>query len=506
MRAIRPAGLKRQTTSQAGGGFVLRSARDGVVLLLLAGLALAAPCGGRAQQPARAANVHSVFVAPVAERKTEAGFMPQELRARVLERLGHSNAVMVAKDEASANAVLRINAVIWQTGTVTLNPRSHSGSLINYQGYASAYLYAGSGAPGGSPQILWTYLATPKRFRFDGIVDDLSDQIATNLIRAVDKGIPTSGSSAAGGGLRVAGATFPAPLYLKWFQSFGEQPGGVPMTYDAVGSVAGSEELAAGKVDMAASDLPRDAAPEGVLRLPSVVGGIVPIYNLADRASNAVEPIDVTPELLADIYAGKITFWDDPRMVAVNRGYRLPHAAIAVVHRSDGSGTTYAWTSYLAQASGDWKNRVGATIDWLAGVGVEGNEGVAEEVAKTPNSIGYVELTYAIQHRLRFAAVRNPAGRYIKADLDSIGAAAASSNSMPGASILNSPAKDAYPIATFTWLIVPREIADPQRRASLHAFLHWMLTTGQKECSALGYAPLPRELANRELREADSLK
>ncbi len=310
--------------------------------------------------------------------------------------------------------------------------------------------------------------------------------------------------------LRAAGATFPAPLYQLWFRSFAQEPGGLPIRYDAIGSAAGIAELAAAKIDLAASDIPaqRDqASPEmQLLHIPTVVGGVVPIYNLPGESHG----LNLTPQLLADIFSGKILKWNDPRIREWNKDAHLPDAAITVVHRSDGSGTTFVFTSYLAQASPDWKTRVGATIEWPTGIGVTGNEGIAQQVEKTPNSISYVELTYAIQHRMTYAAVRNPAGRFIQADLASIEAAVAththSGEDDLRYSALNMPAKEAYPITTFTWLLVPRTSADPRKRAAIAGFLHWMLTTGQKQCASLGYAPLPPEIVREELAAVDALK
>ena len=459
-------------------------------------------------------DVHSVFVAP------PKGGKPDALGQRVTAKLRQSGGVQVVNDERQADAVLHIDGVFWPIGSMTLNPRSQSGGFTNYQGYASVDLDAPSG------QVLWSYLATPKRFKMTGIVDNLADQISERLVATLKSGIAaatagTATSSVKGAALHAAGATFPAPLYLKWFQSFAEVPGGVAIRYDAVGSVKGLEALKAGKVELAASDIPPvDSSTAAnfdanILRLPSVAGGIVAIYNVA----GARDEIDLTGDVLADIYAGKVTHWNDPRIRALNRNTRLPDATIAVIHRSDGSGTSFVWTSYLALANPEWKSRVGASVDWPVGVGMAGNEGVADAVEKTPNSIGYVEMTFAIQHHLTYADVRNPAGRMIKASLDSITAAAQSSRSNGaniGGPILNSPDKDAYPIATFTWLAFPGSngpgssgpgsSADAQKRTSIKRFLQWMLVDGQRECSALGYAPLPRDLVKEEQRVVDGLK
>jgi phosphate transport system substrate-binding protein len=459
----------------------------------------------------------TVFVDPADGGDSGGSPLPEALRKRLIERLTDSRKFRIVGDTGAAEVVLQVRTVVWATGTVTLNPRSQGGSFTNYQGYATAYLYGGGlngSGDTGRGHLLWTYLATPRGFRFHGIVDDLAAQIAAEMERTLAGGFRVGG----GNGLEVAGATFPAPLYLKWFESFEHRPGGVPMTYDAVGSVKGLEELRAGGIDMAASDIPAgNGAGSDLVRVPSVAGAIVPIYNFrpGGKANGGTEgasvgSLNLTGELLAGIYSGKIKMWDDPGIAAANRGIgareRLPHAGIAVVHRSDGSGTTFVWTSFLAQADAAWKDRAAATVDWPTGTGAAGNEGVAEAVARTPNSIGYVELAYAIQHHLRYAAVRNPAGRYVKASLDTVNAAAASAGSAANAPILNSPGKDAYPIATFTWLVVPRNFGEAGKYASVKAFLRWMLTSGQRQCAELGYAPLPKELAGEELRVVEGWK
>ena len=444
-------------------------------------------------------TIHSVFVAP-----SSRGAVDQAVRARLMERLKKSGVVSVAENAGSADAILHSSAVIWQTGQVSTNARSRSVKLTNYEGYLSAEL------SDASNRTIWSYLATPSRFRMSNIVDDLSDRLSVKLIASLKTGlgdassIPAAGASA-GSSLKVAGATFPAPLYRKWFESFAEDAGGFPIHYDAVGSVAGLEQLAAAKVDMAASDIPATgdsvSGAGKVLYFPAIVGGVVPIYNLPGEGRT----LNLTPQVLADIYSGKIRKWNDARVRQWNGGIHLPDAEIQVVHRSDGSGTTYAWTRFLAKASPEWSTKAGASVEWPVGMGAAGNDGIADKVAATRNAIGYVELTYAIQHRLSYAAVQNPAGRFIKADLDSINAAASDAHALDS-SIMDGAAGNAYPITTFTWLIVPETGGSPQQRAAMGKFLHWMLTTGQRECSVLGYAPLPREIVAKELQAADGLK
>ncbi|MGA1984173.1 MAG: phosphate ABC transporter substrate-binding protein PstS [Acidobacteriaceae bacterium] len=474
------------------------------LLLLLACFLLPPnPAFAQSAQPQTLRSIHTVYVAPISDGTADA------LRARLIARLKKSPSIRIVDDPKSADAILHSDAVIWPTGTVSLNPRSNSVALRNYQGYLSAELSDAADHP------LWSYLVTPSRFRTASIVDDLADQLSSRLLAAIATGIPGNAlqprtNPATAVTLHAAGATFPAPLYQLWFRSFQQDAGGVPITYDAIGSVAGVAELAAAKIDMAASDIPaqRDAAPPemNVLHIPTVVGGVVVVYNVPGEAGD----LNLTPQLLVDIFSGNISRWDDPRIRQWNKSAYLPDAPISVVHRSDGSGTTFVFTSFLAEASPDWKTRVGASIDWPIGVGANGNEGVAQQVEKTPNSIAYVEFTYAIQHHMTYAAVRNSAGRFIHADLASI-AAAVATHTHTGEddlrySVLNTAAKDAYPITTFTWLLVPKSIPDPAKRAAITAFLHWMLTTGQKQCASLGYTPLPPEIDREELLALDTLK
>ena len=432
------------------------------------------------------------------------GHSAQVLRQRIIERLKKGGLLEVVDGSSSADVILRGSSSIWATGTVSLDPRSKSVHATNYAGYLSVELVNKTDQP------LWSYLVTPSRFRLASITDNLADQVVLQLVDAIKSGTTDSISTTAAGAhvaLRAAGATLPAPLYRRWFES-----SGMSISYDAIGSEAGIQELTAGKVDFAASDMPFTGdSSSGQLRVeqfPTVVGGIVPIYNLRGLDHS----LRLTPQVLAGIYSGAIRKWNDPRIREANRGVHLPDADIVVVHRSDGSGTTFVWTSYLSQVSPEWKASVGAgpNVTWPTGTGVAGNDGVAELVQKTPNAIGYVELIYAIQNQLNYAAVQNPAGQFIKADLMSITAAAADASTSGGSglglSILNSPGKDAYPISTFTWLLVPGQGAEPQKTAAIAGFLRWMLTSGQKQCASLGYVPLPHEIAARELKAVDGLK
>jgi phosphate transport system substrate-binding protein len=317
--------------------------------------------------------------------------------------------------------------------------------------------------------------------------------LATFLLRAADT-------------LTGAGATFPYPLYQKWITSFAEKFQSTAITYRPLGSGAGIEALRKGEVDFAASDAPLSdqqlaAFPRKVRHIPTVVGGVVPIYHLEGQ----IRDLRFTPEILAGIYLGKIKRWNDPLLKSANRGAGLPARDIVVIHRGDGSGTTYVWTDYLAKVSAEWQSSVGAStqVHWPVGAAADGNEGVAELVAKTPDSIGYVEFIYALQSHLSYGAVRNAAGRFVQADLTSLPAAAATfkpaqPDDLRG-SITNAPGAQAYPIAAFTYFVVPEEFGDATKANNMIAFLRWALTSGQKQSASLGYAALPDAVAHQAI-------
>jgi len=313
--------------------------------------------------------------------------------------------------------------------------------------------------------------------------------------------------------LNGAGATFPAPVYEKWFASVAEKYKDVRLKYEAVGSQEGIQRFSSGELDFAGTDIPlsdETLAQIGrkAFHFATVLGAVVPVYNVAGLQHD----LRFTPEILAGIYLGKIKKWNDAKIRAVNRGAALPDAEIVVVHRSDGSGTTFVWTDYLSKVSPEWKTAAGAgaMVNWPVGTSAEHNQGVAERVQATANSIGYVEHIYAIQHQLSFGSVRNAEGRFIQADLPSLTAAAAGASTKMGAdfriSITNAPGKNAYPIATFSWFLLPQEFNDPSKKAALMEVLRWVLSSGQNQCSALGYAPLPAEVTAREVQLIDSLK
>ncbi len=304
-----------------------------------------------------------------------------------------------------------------------------------------------------------------------------------------------------------AGATFPYPIYSKWFDEYHKLHPNIQINYQSIGSGGGIRQLLAGTVDFGASDGPMSdeqlaQAKVKVLHFPTVLGAAVPTYNIPGVS----QELKFGPEALAGLFLGKITKWNDPEIAKANPGVNLPGNDIVVVHRSDGSGTTYIWTDYLSKVSEEWKNKVGkgTSVNWPVGLGGKGNEGVAGLIKQTPNSIGYVELIYAIQNKLPYGRVRNAAGDFVKADLASVTAAAAgAAKSMPDdfrVSITNPPSKTAYPIASFTWLLVPTQIADAKKREVITGFLRWMLNDGQKYAEPLAYAQLPKEVIEKELK------
>jgi phosphate transport system substrate-binding protein len=310
-----------------------------------------------------------------------------------------------------------------------------------------------------------------------------------------------------------AGATFPNPIYAKWFDEYHKVHPDVSINYQSVGSGAGIRQLLTGTVDFGASDVPMTdeqlhQATVKVLHFPTVLGAVVPTYNIP----GITQQLKFTPDVLSGIFLGKVKKWNDPALVKANPGVKLPADDIVPVHRSEGSGTTFVWTDYLSKVDPEWKTKVGAgaSVNWPAGLGAKGNEGVAGLVKQTPNSFGYVELIYAIQNQMSYGTVRNSSGAFIKADLNSVTkAAAAVAKKMPEdfrVSITDPPGKDAYPIATFTWLLIPSTISDPEKRAGITGFIRWMLHDGQKMTEALSYAPLPREVVTKEEKALSQVK
>jgi phosphate transport system substrate-binding protein len=303
--------------------------------------------------------------------------------------------------------------------------------------------------------------------------------------------------------LNGAGATFPYPMYSKWFNEYHNLHSDIQINYQSIGSGGGIRQVMASTVDFGATDGPMtdDQLKESkvkVLHVPTVLGADVPAYNVPGVGGE----IKFTPETLAGIFLGKITKWNDKAITAVNPGVNFPDQNITVVHRSDGSGTTYVWTDYLSKISSEWQGSVGkgTSVKWPVGLGGKGNEGVAGNIRQLPGSIGYIELVYAVQNKIPYGSVKNSSGQFIKADLASITAAAAGVK-IPAdfrVSITNSPGKTAYPVSSFTWLLIPTNPADANKGKILKDFLFWMLDKGQTMTAALDYAPLPKEVITME--------
>jgi len=305
--------------------------------------------------------------------------------------------------------------------------------------------------------------------------------------------------------LNGAGATFPYPIYSKWFSEYHKAHSDVEINYQSIGSGGGIRQATEGTVDFGASDMPMtDEQLKGaatnlktkMLNIPTVLGADVPAYNIPGVTSE----LKFTPEILAGIFLGTIANWNDPAIAKANPDIKFPNQDIYVVHRSDGSGTTFIWTDYLSKVSPDWKNQVGSgtSVRWPKGLGGKGNEGVSGSIRQLPGSIGYVELIYAVQNKIPYGSVRNSAGAFVKASLETVTAAAASAPKMPPdfrVSITNAPGKDAYPISSFTWLLIPQQSKDPAKGKILADFLNWMVADGQTMTSALSYAPLPENVA-----------
>ena len=304
--------------------------------------------------------------------------------------------------------------------------------------------------------------------------------------------------------LNGAGATFPYPMYSKWFSEYHKLHPDIQMNYQSIGSGGGIRQVIAGTVDFGASDGPMtdDQLKESklkILHLPTVMGADVPAYNVPGVTAE----LKFTPDALAGIFLGRVTKWNDKAIASANPGVSLPDKDIIVVHRSDGSGTTYIWTDYLSKVSSDWQSLVGkgTSVKWPIGLGGKGNEGVAGMIRQLPGAIGYVELIYAVQNKIPYGIVKNAAGNFVKASLESVTAAAASSPKMPAdfrVSITNAPGKDAYPISSFTWLLIPEQSKDAAKGKILSDFLNWMITDGQKMTEALTFAPLPEGVVQKE--------
>ncbi len=303
--------------------------------------------------------------------------------------------------------------------------------------------------------------------------------------------------------LNGAGATFPYPMYSKWFNEYHNLHSEIQINYQSIGSGGGIRQVTAGTVDFGASDGPMSdeqiaASKIKLMHVPTVLGADVPAYNIP----GVTQEVKFTPDILAGIFMGKISNWTDGAIAKANPDIKFPNQNITVVHRSDGSGTTYIWTDYLSKISQDWQGTTGkgTSVKWPVGVGGKGNEGVAGMIRQLPGSVGYIELIYAVQNKIPYGSVKNSSGNFVKATLESTTAAAAGIK-MPAdfrVSITNSPAKNAYPISSFTWLLVPTNPTDANKGKILKDFLFWMLGPGQSMTPALSYAPLPKEVIEME--------
>ncbi len=428
----------------------------------------------------------------------------EKLRQNLIAEVRKLGSITLASEESNADAILGGGGEIWIKGYRSLNPRSGrspSNGTPVYTGFLSVELRNTKG------ETLWSYLATPGTDSED-VSKDLSKRIAKHLAEALDKveapartvSLPQPTTS-----LKGAGATFPEPVYAKWFMNFSRENPDVRIAYESIGSEEGVRKLLADEVDFGASDSPEairdlDPADEGrYLLFPSVIGAVVPIVNLPGLANE----IAFTPEALAGIFLGKIKKWNDPIIKQANRGLQLPDLDIVVVHRSDGSGTSYAFTDYLSKTCSEWKDKIGCSLapHWPVGRGVAGNDGVAKLVKELGGSIGYVEYIYALQNHLSFGKVRNKAGEPIAASLESIALAVSGSTEPRGdfkVSIVDPPGAGVYPIASFTWFLVPAHIPDTSKRTAMVNFLRWMLGPGQRQAAALGYLALPVDLGRKE--------
>jgi phosphate transport system substrate-binding protein len=313
--------------------------------------------------------------------------------------------------------------------------------------------------------------------------------------------------------LNGAGATFPYPIYSKWFSEYNQQHPSVKINYQSIGSGGGIRQVSDGIVDFGASDGPMSdeqiaGAKVKTQHIPTVLGAVVPVYNVPGLNKD----LNFSGDVIADIYLGKITKWNDPRIAKDNPGVNLPNKPILPVYRSDGSGTTYIFTDYLSKVSSDWTSKVGknTSVKWPTGIGQKGNEGVAGMVRQSPNSFGYVELIYALQNKMSFGSVKNASGKFVKASTEGVtAAAAAAAKTMPAdyrVSITNAPGATSYPISSFTWLLVPTHSTDAAKTKALKDFLNWMLDHGESEASALSYASLPKQVQDMVRKTVAQIK
>jgi len=440
--------------------------------------------------------VRRLYVEPFATKKGA-----EKLRENVTAELRKLNSVSLVSNESSADLILGGGGEIWIRGYRSFSPRSPmklpSNGTPVYGGFLSVELKNKQGV------TLWSDLVTPGAAS-DDISKALARRIASHLVeplRHTEAPQPNALSAHPAVALKGAGATFPYPVYEKWFTNFHFEDPNAQITYDAIGSEAGVRKLLAGDVDFGASDSPNaihELAPDAegsYLLFPSVVGAVVPIVNVPGVPGD----VAFTPEALAGIFLGKIKKWNDPILVRANRGLHLPDLDIVVIHRADGSGTSYAFADYLSKTSLEWKTQVGYSLapKWPTGRAATGNDGVAKLVKELGGSIGYVEFIYALQNHLSYGKIRNQNGEFVEASLETIASAVNHSTGLRDdlrASIVDAPGENAYPIASLTWIVVPAHIADGAKRTTITLFLRWILGPGQRQAAALGYLPLPKDV------------
>jgi phosphate transport system substrate-binding protein len=333
-------------------------------------------------------------------------------------------------------------------------------------------------------------------------------------LKAIAAGVLVLITAAAGAqNINGAGATFPNPIYSKWFSEYSQLHPNVHINYQSIGSGGGIRQVTEGTVDFGASDGPMSdqqlsQAKVKVMHIPTVLGAVVPVYNIPGVSKE----LNFSGDVIADIYLGKITKWNDPRIAKDNPGVNLPTNAILPVYRSDGSGTTYIFSDYLSKVSSGWQSGPGkgTAINWPVGIGQKGNEGVAGMVRNSPFSFGYVELIYAVQNKMSYGMVKNASGKFVKASTEGVtAAAAAAAKTMPAdyrVSITNAPGADSYPISSFTWLLIPTHSTDPAKAKALADFVGWMLDHGESEAAALTYAPLPKPVQDMVRKSIANIK
>ena len=435
----------------------------------------------------------------------------KELAHELAAQVQHHNSLQLAQ-AAEADAVLEGLGVVWIRGYHSLSPRARANDTYAepiYSGYLSVTLHAKSG------EVLWSYFANSKNAASRSKVGkDLAGQVLhalSDVIREATSEMPSSTAvgTARPATLRGGGATFPFPIYERWLTSFHSAVPAITVTYDPLGSSGGVARFSAGKFDFAGSDVPLSVLKpvRQSLAFPTVAGGVVLVYNLPKFSGE----LHLTPEAAARILEGRIARWNDPALRSLNPSSFLPDQPIRVIHRSDGSGTTFALTHYLSEAVREWKDSVGEgdRVEWPVGEGATGNDGLSALIRNTPYSFGYTEFIYAFRRELSIASIRNPAGRFVQPDLASIAAAVARVvDAIPAdfnLSLTNAPGRDAYPIATLTWLVVPAHEADVDKRQALKRFLEWALGPGQRQTMSLGYVPLPKPLVEEELKAVAAL-